>query len=100
MKLAFNILLIFAVFNAFTPIVDMCELAHCDSIQYNYCCDSASGEENQNNCTPLCQCFNILTLPNISLNNLSLEVKFIHYHSNTNKFIEQQTEPVFRPPIA
>jgi hypothetical protein len=99
MKFAIKILLIFAVFNAFVPIIEMYEFAVDDLFVHNCCSDTSSSEESENPCNPICHCFNTLTLSATALYSFSLEVKSLHYHSITNKFIEEQTEPVFRPPI-
>ncbi len=99
MKFAVKILLIFAVLSTFIPCQELYELVQTDSIEHNCCSGELPNEENHNDCTFLCHCFNNLSLNSISSESLSLEVKFIHYHSNTNKFNEEQTESIFRPPI-
>lgn len=99
MKMAFKILVVFALFSAFVPVCEIYEFAAGDLVEHN-CCGDSEESRSGNTCNPICHCFGTLTLPNIIPSNLSLEVKFIHYHSDTNKFIEEQTEPVFRPPIA
>lgn len=100
MKLPLKILLISAVLSTLIPCQELYELVQTDSVEHNCCSGELPNDENQNTCTPLCHCFNMLTLHNITLKSMSLEVKFIHYQTHLNKFTEEQTEPVFRPPIA
>ena len=100
MKFAVEILLVFAVFSTFIPFQELYELVQKDTIEQNCCSGNLPNEENHDTCTPLCRCFNNMSLNSISSPSLSLEVKFIHYHTDTNKFNEEQTESIFRPPIA
>ncbi len=100
MKNVFKILIVFALIGDFTPFQELYEFAVNDSIQHNCCGNTSQEKENQNTCKPLCNCFSTLLLLNLSPASLSLDVIFTQNHSHTNKFAKEQTEPVFRPPIA
>lgn len=99
MNLAFKILLIIAVFSSFLPMQEIYDFTLTDTSQHNCCNDTSTEKDNHNTCTPLCQCSNYFKFIDITQSNLSLEVKFINYQTNINKFAEEQTEPVFHPPI-
>jgi len=100
MNLVFKILLFSVFFSAFIPVQEIYDYAQEDLFGHNCCNDTSSESDSHNTCSSLCQCFNNPTLLNNSLSSLSLEVEFIHYHTNINKFTEGKTEPVFHPPIA
>jgi len=70
------------------------------AVSHNCCGDDAQNGEAQNSCTPLCNCLNNFTTVNIVDAGILSELMFIHNLTHTNRFTEDQTEPIFRPPEA
>lgn len=98
MKHILKIFLIFAVLYSILSCSELYKSAETGNVSHNCCNDDAQNGEAKNSCSPLCYCYNNITLVNNSPANSLLDVISIQNPTNTKFYIEGQTESIFRPP--